>query len=336
MTASYFLSPDNDLGFALNVPSNSSTDLYFTLLLGGGISWGAVGLGSSGMAGSLMLIVYASESGRNVTVSPRRATGHREPTFDPEIRIDALPGTGVVNGSTLLFNGRCANCRSWTTHGGETRRLDVDSTAAPFLYATGPGRNLRSNDQAQDLQLHYSYGTFTMDLVRATGPAGVPAPTGRLEGATQGISETGKSDKAAKAHAVLMLIVFLGLYPMGMLILRVGNWTRWHAGNQILGLVLVIVAVGLGGRISATYNRSKNFNSAHQILGLLIFIALLAMPVLGHLNHRAFRNTGQSTKLAPIHVWLGRGIILLGVVNGFLYVLPCPLPVSLIIVLQSD
>lgn len=321
MAASHFVSPDNDLAFSLNVPSNSSTDLYFTMLLGGSLAWGAVGLGSSSMAGSLMLVMYASESGRNVTVSPRRATGHREPVFDPEIRIDALAGTGVVNGSTLVFRGRCANCRSWTrAKEGDTRRLDVGSTAAPFLYATGPDRPIRSDDPAQDLQMHYSYGTFAMDLVHATGPAGVPDPTGRLEGTTLGISETGKSDKAAKAHAVLMIFTFVGLYPLGVLILRLGNWTRWHAGNQVLGLVLVIIAVGLGSRISATYNRSRNFNSAHQILGLLVFLALLAMPLLGHLNHRAFRNTGQPTKLAPVHVWLGRAVVLLGVVNGFLYV----------------
>lgn len=43
---------------------------------------------------------------------------------------------------------------------------------------------------------------------------------------------------------------------------------------------------------------------------------------LGFMHHRAFKKTQQKTKLGPIHVWLGRVIVIMSVVNGFLYAEP--------------
>jgi hypothetical protein len=58
--------------------------------------------------------------------------------------------------------------------------------------------------------------------------------------------------------------------------------------------------------------------TAHQIWGLIVTIAMLAQFVLGYLHHRMYKKTLQTTKLAPIHVWLGRLVIPLGVLDGFL------------------
>lgn len=64
--------------------------------------------------------------------------------------------------------------------------------------------------------------------------------------------------------------------------------------------------------------QSKNFNTAHQIIGLIVFIFLLGQFVMGFMHHREFKKTQEPTKLAIIHVWMGRLIIVLGIVNGFL------------------
>ncbi|CAJ2503233.1 Uu.00g106270.m01.CDS01 [Anthostomella pinea] len=315
-SSSVFVTPQQDLAFAINVPSNSSTDLFFSLVFPIHISWGAIGLGSNKMAGSLILMAYASSSGQNVTISPRLAHGHSEPVHAPEIDIEALPGTGLVNETTYVFNGRCGNCRTWTNG-----QIDVSSTAQNMLYATGDQGDMKSYDAAAPLRMHWSYGTFTMDLVHATGPGGVPTITAdedtRSVAAVQGLSKTGKRDSAAVAHAVIMVPVFVGIYPLGILVLRLGDWVRWHAVNQGVAVVLFIVGAGLGFKISGSYNRSKKFNTAHQVIGILIFIAIFAQFALGFLNHRAFKKTQKKTKMAPIHVWLGRLIIVLGVVNGF-------------------
>ncbi|KAI5859766.1 putative iron reductase domain protein [Durotheca rogersii] len=316
---SVFITPTRNLAFALNVPDDSATDLYFSLMIPMGVSWGAVGLGSDRMAGALVLVAYPSASGQNVTLSPRLAFGHSEPEPAPEIEVEALPGTGLdANGTTYVFHGRCANCRVWP--GGS---VDVASAAQSMLYATGQSGNyLKSDAVDAPLRMHSTYGTFTLDMVRATGPAGVPAvdrsADSPLVSTTQGLAKEGKRDVAALAHAVIMCLVFAGLYPFGMFVLRLGNWVRWHGVNQALALVFVVVGSSLGFAISGSYNRSRKFNTAHQAIGLLVFLFTFVQFALGFLHHRNFSKTKQPTKMAPVHVWLGRAILLFGVINGFL------------------
>lgn len=352
VASSIFVSNNQDIAFALNVPNNSATDLYFSILLPTQRAWGAIGLGTNQMAGALMLVVYGSENGQNVTVSPRLASGHSEPVFTPDISIQTLPGTGLVNGSAAyLFNGKCTNCRSWRSSGkggddNKNKTLDLKSTEQSFLYATGPlGPNaVQSDAKDAPLKLHYSYGTFTLDMVRATGAGGVPviSQDGKNPsrvGTTQRLQVEGKTSKAGTAHAIIMVFVFVGLFPFGTLVLRLGNWVRWHAINQGFGGLLVIIGFGLGADISKLYNRvshlsrseskgeivtdmhtsqSKNFSSAHQVIGIFIFIFVLGQFALGFFHHRMYQKTQKPSKMAPIHVWLGRFIIVLGVINGFL------------------
>lgn len=45
---------------------------------------------------------------------------------------------------------------------------------------------------------------------------------------------------------------------------------------------------------------------------------MIGQFVLGYLHHRMYKKTQTTTKLAPIHVWLGRAVILGGIVDGFL------------------
>lgn len=67
--------------------------------------------------------------------------------------------------------------------------------------------------------------------------------------------------------------------------------------------------------------QTKNFNTAHQVIGIIVFIFILAQFTLGVLHHRGFKKTQKTTKFAPVHVWLGRAAIILGIVNAFLYVI---------------
>lgn len=261
-----FFSPERDLAFALNVPDDDSTkDLYFTLQMPTGIAWGAVGLGSDTMDGALMLMAYSSSSGQNLTLSPRLSNGHTEPVYASDIRVEALPGTGLVNETTYIYNGRCGNCRSWSTGG-----VDVKSTAQDMLYATGESGDVRSDDVQFSLSMHLNYGSFTIDMQHATGPGGVPeiAPTGEpaLVATVQGESVEGHKDKVAMAHALIMILCFLGLFPFGTLVLRLGNWVRWHAINQGIALILVILGFGTGVLTSGFYNRVSVEND-HRSVG---------------------------------------------------------------------
>lgn len=316
-------------------------------------AWVAVGLGANTMGGNpLVLMAYPSASGENVTISPRRCNGHSEPIYDSEINIETLPGTGILNDTTFVFNGLCTNCRSWSRNG----KIDISSTAQEMAYATGASSDTRSNNPSESVKIHWSYGSFTMDLVHATGAGGIPEIPANENitsvGATQQSATSGYSDKKAVLHAVFMILTFVGIWPFGILVLRVGGSVRWHAINQVVAFGLVLIGSILGFVISTSYNRVSQFSFSvatclfksisiferYSVLwGLfadfrftepqiqygasdnrhLRLHFVIAQLVLGYLHHRIYKKTQQPTKIAPIHVWLGRIIIPLGIANGF-------------------
>jgi hypothetical protein len=197
-----FVSPSADIAFSLNVPNDSSTDLYFSIKLPTAITWGAIGLGSDTMKGALMLMAYSSSSAKNITLSPRLSTGHAEPVYSSDIHVEALEGTGLVNGTSYVYNGRCTNCRSW--NGGS---INVASTSQNFVYATGPDGDIDSDDLSAPLRFHLNYGSFQANMIQATGLGAVPVIPGltnvTLIGTTQELSKTDQTDGTAIAHAVI-------------------------------------------------------------------------------------------------------------------------------------
>ncbi|KAI0873239.1 iron reductase domain protein [Hypoxylon argillaceum] len=318
VSSSIFVSPPKNLAFGLNIPNDTSSDLFFSIAFPAHTSWVAIGLGANTMGGNpLVLMAYPSASGRNVTISPRRCYGHSEPVYDPEIDVKTLSGTGLLNDTTFVFNGVCSNCRSWSRNGN----LDVSSTSQEMAYATGPSGDTMSDNPRESVKIHESYGSFSMDLARATGTGGVPeipaSENVTSVGAVQQLSKTGYVDKRAILHAVFMIFAFVGIWPFGILVLRVGGSVRWHGINQAVAFGLVLIGAILGFVISTSYNRSKKFNTAHQIIGIIVFIFVIAQLALGYFHHRIYKKTQQPTKFAPIHVWLGRVVIILGIANGF-------------------
>ncbi|KAJ9129783.1 Integral membrane protein, partial [Pleurostoma richardsiae] len=224
-------------------------------------------------------------------------------------------GAAIVNG-TLVYSAVCHNCHSWP--GGGT--LDVQSSAVKAIYATGPSGLGKSNHRAAPLKYHSDYGSFTIDMRSALGSAAAPVLDGKSlsAGTTLHDSESGQRDWVAIIHAVVMVFCFMGLMPFGVVILRVGEWVRWHGVNQGIAMVGVICGFGLGVKTGLLYIRSKNFSSAHQVVGLIVTVSIVVQFLLGFFHHRIYKNTEQPTKLAPIHVWLGRVTVVLGIFNCFL------------------
>ena len=258
------MTADQSLAFAISLAAPPSADVYFALAMQAGYSWGAVGLGGTSMAGSLVLMVYADAAGTGATLSPRLAPpGHGEPAFAPALRVDPLPGTGAANG-TVAFAGVCRNCRVWGTG-----TLDAGATAQGFIYALGPGGGSPSgsDDRAAPLRMHGDFGAFTMDLRAATRGAGkdeegvgvapvLNAATTRASAGAAGLwTSSGGRDWKAACHALLMVFCFVGMFPMGVLLIRLGEWARWHAVHQTVALCGVLAGMGLGIDVSRTYNR---------------------------------------------------------------------------------
>ncbi|PVH84511.1 iron reductase domain protein [Cadophora sp. DSE1049] len=307
-----FNAKDRSINFALNIPQgDDNNDLYFTIQAPSVSTWIAIGLGSDKMEDSLMFMAYSDSTGKNVTLSPRLSYGHVEPSYTKNVTVEVLPGTKIENGNYTV-NALCRNCRSWK--GGS---IDSTNTAAKFNYATGPGGNLKSNSKSAGIKRHDLYGAFTMDLTKAVGVKGVPVMQFADGTGTVQTEDDSDRDFAPPAHAVLMILAFVGMMPLAVMILRVLNSPKWHGVTQTASALVALIGTGVGIKAGMQYNRTKNFDSAHQIFGIIVIAAMIGQFVLGFLHHRMYKKTQTTTKLAPIHVWLGRVVIPAGIANGF-------------------
>lgn len=314
---STFVIPDNSLGFGFTIPfkNESTTDMYFTIRADDSASWAAVGIGSHEMEGALIFVIYSSADGNSVTCSPRPSRADIEPAHDSSLNVETLESH--IQDGKMYFSGKCTNCRNWK--GGY---LDVTSQTAKGIYAMGPKGSTLSDDKSAGIRYHTSYGSFNIDMNHATGTGNAPVIDDNTSafGAElyEDDQESGKRDLKSTFHAFVMILTFIGLMPGGVAILRFGNSVRFHWINQSLAVLSVIIGLGLGIYDSLYYQRTRGFKTAHQIIGFIVVGFVLGQSILGFIHHRAYQHTQRTTKMAPIHVWLGRVIIVIGTVNGFL------------------
>ncbi|KAG9240837.1 hypothetical protein BJ878DRAFT_523882 [Calycina marina] len=312
-SAAGFLSEDGTVGFALNVPqADDDNDLYFTFNGPSSSSWIAVGMGSSQMDNSLIFMMYADSTGTNITLSPRYGGGNYEPEHTKDVIVHVMPGSQVVNGR-MTANVRCEQCLTWP--GGS---VDTANTKAPFMFARGPEQDFTSNSVSASVKRHAHYGSFTLDLTKALGTKAVPNADYADSAGTVQLSAKDDKDLAPPFHAFFMLFAFVGVMPIGVLILRILDRPKWHGINQAISVLLALAGVGLGFYIGTLYQRTRSFTSAHQIFGIIIMAMLIGELIVGFLHHRMYMLTRIPTILTKIHIWIGRVVISCGIANGFL------------------
>lgn len=166
---------------------------------------------------------------------------------------------------------------------------------------------------------HVSYGSFVMDMVQAAGEGAAPVVPANITnvGSVQ-TSFKADHDASAQVHGGIMILTFMCLMPFGVSLLRIWGLVKWHAINQGFAAILALVGTAIGINIGTQYNRSKNFNTGHQIIGIIIFVAAMVQVMRGYMHHRIYKKTQVTTKLAPVHVWLGRFMIIAAVICAFL------------------
>jgi hypothetical protein len=249
-------------------------------------------MGNDQMKDTLMFIIYADSTGKNVTVSPRLSYDNTEPSYTTNVTYAVGPGSEISNGS-MTASVLCHNCRSWK--GGS---IDPANTAAKFLFASGPGGSLNSNSESADLQRHSSYGTFTMDLTKAVGEGQFPSAVTADTSGTVQVTDKTDNDFYGALHAALMIIAFVGLMPIGLLILRVMSNVKWHALNQTLSAAVALVGVFVGIYCGTMFNRVCRF-SRHGFNMLTSFTVAKLQLCPSNIRHGYHSCNGR-----PIHSWI--------------------------------
>jgi hypothetical protein len=124
-------------------------------------------------------------------------------------------------------------------------------------------------------------------------------------------------DGTRAGHAIIMSLVFVVLMPSVALTLYLPYTKKVphiHAPLQILNIILVIVGLTLGVRLAKPLGLTAGY---HQITGYTVVAILFSVqPILGLLQHLHFRKTGTRSGMGLGHQWLGRTVIILGVING--------------------
>src|SRR5437667_8024383 len=110
-----------------------------------------------------------------------------------------------------------------------------------------------------------------MNMTHASsGDAGVPEDTNIGSNASGDENAHGDHNFVLFAHVLFMLGSFVILLPLGVLFLRVFQKVKLHSINQSIAIVVVLTGGGLGIYMSTFYNLTRSFNTAHQILGLIL------------------------------------------------------------------
>ncbi|ROW16137.1 hypothetical protein VPNG_01788 [Cytospora leucostoma] len=312
--------PSGDICYAVGIPqttaSTGSGNIYFQISAPTSYQWVALGTGQH-MAGANIFLIYQDGNG-NVTVSPRQATGHFEPQYEAATAsaIELLSGSGV-SGDTMVANVRCSDCQAWSSG-----TLDVAGTSAPWIGAWRGGSSLDSSSLSEDISVHDDETQFKLDLTQAS----VDTDSNPFIGNEATTSDSGSGSTSSSvsvkrpnkqiiwAHGLCMAIAFAILYPLGAALMPLFNKWYIHGGVQVVTWFLMWAAFGLG--VVGAQQRHLLFNNTHTQLGTVVVTLLAIQPALGYLHHIHYLKKGSRGIISHGHIWWGRILMAIGVING--------------------
>lgn len=142
-----------------------------------------------------------------------------------------------------------------------------------------------------------------------------------------------KSTRVLITHAVLGTLAWAFFAPLGAILLRLNipgvSLLKFHAGTQLFVYAMTVATSGLGIWLAiGASNYGSVWTDSHVIIGLIIFSVANIQPWIGYVHHIVFKKRllklkeGIETKkpgrttITIFHIWIGRILILLGVING--------------------
>jgi len=119
-------------------------------------------------------------------------------------------------------------------------------------------------------------------------------------------------------HAILLGVPFVFLFPIGIVGLRWLRSFKLHWMLQAFATCACYIGLVVAIVLSVTGFQYSDFNQAHQIIGIVVTACLGAQIAFGYFHHRNFKRVGRRTVISYFHLWTGRGLIYLGMVDTVL------------------
>lgn len=258
---SSFVTPDGSLGFAITV-ANDKSSYMVSLRMSTSRSWGAFGLGSDDMFGALMFIIYQGETSGSVTFSPRVSYHNYEPEYYGELPYKVFDNLTTVADGFMSVTAQINDLRWPQMESPNGGWFDYSRPDEPAIYALGPKQTLYSDAKDANLRFHEEFGVVAVNLKRTHTFEDIPAlnKDTKSDGITLRYNKSNQVDTRSTLHATFMVLAVLVLLPLGVVFLRVTKWTRWHGFTQLIALIIILAAVGLGIADSFYYRRVRTAN----------------------------------------------------------------------------
>lgn len=203
--------------------------------------------------------------------------------------------------------------------------MSLTDSSSDWIWAYLSGDAISSDSVSANINQHSKYGTTTLNLQDAAGgsssnPFFNTVATTTSSGSTSGSGvapqTTEKYKNILMAHAIMAPAAFVLLFPVGAMGIRALSFPGLvfiHAGWMIFTLGVVIAALSLGIWMAVV---TKQIETTHAIVGLVVFGSLFAQPASGLAHHLLYKKQGRPNIATLPHVFWGRAVVTLGIING--------------------
>ena len=113
--------------------------------------------------------------------------------------------------------------------------------------------------------------------------------------------------------AAFVLFMPLGVFLIHLASFRAAIWV--HAAIQIFAYLAALAAFGLGAWMATVTGQWRPANG-HPIIGTIVIGLLVVQPFLGYIHHLIYVKDHKRTVWIYGHIWYGRALIILAVING--------------------
>jgi hypothetical protein len=121
------------------------------------------------------------------------------------------------------------------------------------------------------------------------------------------------------SHAVALAGAIGIAMPLAVVLLRVprfGFKPHWILQSLALGACVVGLAIAI--YMSAESTAFRHFNEGHQIIGIVVVVIIITQALLGLAHHVNFKRLKRRSVVSYFHLWTGRSVIAIGMLNTVL------------------
>ena len=155
-----------------------------------------------------------------------------------------------------------------------------------------------------------------MTAARSDSPTTAPNISGTSNVNTKPLSSAFSA--LVVIHAIGLAGSFFLLFPLGVILLRWFGSFKFHWMLQVAASAICLVGLICAISLSVLDPEYASFNQTHQILGIITVAVLLPQIYFGYSHHLNYKKLGQRTTVSYLHLWSGRSVVLLGMVNAVL------------------